>query len=240
VLNQSYCYSPLGDKIDFGELKKNTIIKTSDYFATVESLIRVNDEIVYEIKTEFETLKMPENSMIKTDQGFLPVYSLDKHTTLFYNDSLVNIKSLKIIPPTECLLIDTYEDSDYSYDGFYIKNPLFIKSFSKQFLSPLNISSNTTQTLIIDGIDYHAVFSDGYYMLEKINLDALTVHTILFSNESLRAVIFYKSGADITVKNNNRTNVVKDGKSYVCNFENNHIVEIKSNSNIEIVKIIVK
>ena len=238
-INESYCLTPFGDQIYFDDIKKNTLIKTSNFFSTVESLILVNDEIIYEITTQMSVIRLPENAMIKTDQDFLPVYSLTKSNTVYYNDSLISIEALRIMPPSECTLVDTYEDSDYSYNGFYVKNPLYLKNFQKHFLGIIN-KSNYIKNVNIDGVDYPAELCDQYYTLNNIHLEPFTVHNITFHPDSTKVVIFYNGASDITVKNNNITDVIQKLKYCVCKLDSSHTIEIKSNSSVEIIKMLIK
>ncbi len=229
------------DKIQYiDNLKNQELIKSTALFTTVESLIEIGDEVVYEITTQSGKIYLPENAMIFTSNDFLPAYSLEQDVLILENDSFMPITSIKIMPPRKVKMIDIYENADYVLNGFYVKNPLFIKSFQRIFLERIETRKQNKSFLINDEKYFLLESEDFQYFSNEIVLKKGN-HTIEFSPSAIYASILISGNSEIVVQSKIKQKVVGQNQKLQLDIDNkNFLIYLKSNSTITIHKLICK
>lgn len=229
------------DKIQhIDNLKNQELIKSTALFTTVESLIEIGDEVVYEITTQSGKVYLPENAMIFTSNDFLPAYSLEQDVLILENDSFMPITSIKIMPPRKVKMIDIYENADYVLNGFYVKNPLFIKSFQRIFLERIetrkqnkSFSINNEKYFLLESEDFQ--YFSNEIVLKKGN------HTIEFSPSAIYASILISGDSEIVVQSKIKQKVVGQNQKLQLDIDDkNFLIYLKSNNTITIHKLICK
>jgi hypothetical protein len=229
------------DKIQYiDNLKNQELIKSTALFTTVESLIEIGDEVVYEITTQSGKIYLPENAMIFTSNDFLPAYSLEQDVLILENDSFMPITSIKIMPPRKVKMIDIYENADYILNGFYVKNPLFIKSLQRIFLERIETRKQNKSFSINDEKYFLLESEDFQYFSNEIVLKKGN-HIIEFSPSTIYASILISGNSEIVVQSKIKQKVVGQNQKLQLDIDNkNFLIYLKSNSTITIHKLICK
>ena len=178
--------------------------------------------------------------MIFTSNDFLPAYSLEQDVLILENDSFMHITSIKIMPPRKVKMIDIYENADYVLNGFYVKNPLFIKSFQRIFLERIETRKQNKSFLINDEKYFLLESEDFQYFSNEIVLKKGN-HTIEFSPSAIYASILISGNSEIVVQSKIKQKVVGQNQKLQLDIDNkNFLIYLKSNSTITIHKLICK
>lgn len=222
--NNNYTIDIFNNKINIDELSEGDILLTSDSYASMYSLLNVNNELSYEIMTENKTVLLPENTMIKTTKGFSPVQVLSQNDIIESIDGSEKIFKINIYPQKNIELLDLLFPSDYIYNGMYIKNPLYIKEFTRKFLKKETELKPTNKICVVNDKSYKIKSMSNYYISDlNIEIFEKELNEIILRNIiPKKVIIIFEEVSDIVIKYNNE-------KSRI----NNKIVMITSNWGIK-------
>lgn len=234
-----FTFDPCNNLLNINQLKNQELIQSNNLFSTVETLLEVKDEIVYEIITQSGEILLPENAMIFTENDFLPVYSINKKTLIFYNKVLEPIKSIKIKPPKILKLIDVYENDNYILNGFCIKNPLFLKNFNRIFLE--RIDSRKIDNFQINSVKYFLTLTEKYsYFSENILLQEKN-NLFEFSPKKKTVEMLLSANSEVLVQGKTKQKIIGTNRKLLIEIdENNFSFYMKSKSEIIIHKVLCK
>jgi len=234
-----FTFDPCNNLLNINQLKNQELIQSNNLFSTVETLLEVKDEIVYEIITQSGKILLPENAMIFTENDFLPVYSINKKTLIFYNKVLEPIKSIKIKPPKILKLIDVYENDNYILNGFCIKNPLFLKNFNRIFLE--RIDSRKIDNFQINSVKYFLTLTEKYsYFSENILLQEKN-NLFEFSPKKKTVEMLLSANSEVLVQGKTKQKIIGTNRKLLIEIdENNFSFYMKSKSEIIIHKVLCK
>lgn len=199
--NEYQTQSPFDESIEVDALYDHSLIKSSDLYSTVESLIQVEENSNYEITTAPSSVVIPENYYLKTNSGYMIAELLTKQNILIVNDKPEQILSIKILPPSKLELIDIYENSDYVLNGFYVKNPIGSFNFSKGVLASKKTSYEDFAYIQVDGAKYFLKKIGEYFVLEnaiKLPRGNHTIQMQNFKNKKTKWLLSSPENVEIT------------------------------------------
>jgi hypothetical protein len=162
--------------------------------------------------------------MIKTTKGFSPVQVLSQNDIIESIDGSEKIFKINIYPQKNIELLDLLFPSDYIYNGMYIKNPLYIKEFTRKFLKKETELKPTNKICVVNDKSYKIKSMSNYYISDlNIEIFEKELNEIILRNIiPKKVIIIFEEVSDIVIKYNNE-------KSRI----NNKIVMITSNWGIK-------
>ncbi len=207
---QNFTLSVANERLFLNELTKNTIVKSSELFSNVESLLTIQDEIVYFLQTESASIQLIENMLIKTLKGYVTVQSLKIDDSVLYFNNMEKIISIKVLPPQTAVIIDLFENSDYYLNGFCIKNPIYIAKFERMFL-PEHKTNNKNKFFKINQKNVYLEDCNGNYILNSdIELDPMRNNTVTFDDKQVAEIYFcVENSSDLVFIADKKTKITK-------------------------------
>jgi len=207
---QNYVLNISNERIFLDTLTKNSIIKSSELFSNVESLLTIQDEIIYLIQTESASIELSESMLVKTLRGFVTAQALKSSDSLLFFNNYENIASIKVVPPKELTIVDLYENSDYYLNGFCVKNPIYISKFERLFL-PENKRVIKNKSIKINQKNVFLEDSFGNFILStSIELDPIRNNVITFDDKKISEVYFcVENFSDLIFISDTKTKMTK-------------------------------
>ncbi len=228
-----YTYDPLGSKIDSQELREGHLLQSSDLFNTVENIITCHKEVCYEITVDDFKVELPEFCSIKADTGYKIVNSISRSTPIYTINGLKTPKNIRVKPPRDIRILDVRSNSDYVLNGFYIKNPIYLKDLSREILPKINYSQENF--FRIDRKKYFfSEYTDlGFYEYDII-LPENIIHVFSFP-EKTEIKMYLDNEEEILIKTN-FAQKIQPGKQTFTTSSNSFTM--KSSKSIVVKKII--
>jgi len=237
----NFTLQPNNESLLFENLKNKLLIKSSEIFSTVESLIKVKHDTSFLITTESSSIILPENSLIKTENIYVPIFDLNKNTKVKVFDTFESILTIKTSPSNYVELIDTYEDSDYILNGFQIKNPIYSKQIERKFL-PSQEPSTQNKTIKINENIFSLTLSESFGFINRnVNFSGSVTNEIQIEDKFAKKFFAYIVCSDpVYVIYNEDVKLFSDKEIIELNLKHDlRTIILKSKSSFTIKKLLI-
>ena len=228
----NYTFDVFGNKYSLSSIHKHLYLDNKDKCFMVESVINLESEFCYEITTENYNIKLDENMLIKGENEFLPTTELNTNTLLTVKSGFEKIKSIKIKTKENIQLLDFDDNTAYCLNGFYVKNPFYLKNFSRSFLKE-NTDGNIEKIFEINETKVNISNIDNIDLILPGNI----TNKILIPSGIKKITIIYECDNSVLIKYINKTRIKNKNYIVVDIVDKNEIL-IRSISDILIKKII--
>lgn len=237
----NFTLQPNNESLLFENLKNKLLIKSSEIFSTVESLIKVKHDTNFLITTESSSIILPENSLIKTENIYVPIFDLNKNTKIKVFDTFESILTIKTLPSSYVELIDTYEDSDYILNGFEIKNPIYSKQIERKFL-PSQEPTEQNKTIKINENIFSLTLSESFGFINRnVNFSGSVTNEIQIEDKYAKKFFAYIVCSDpVYVIYNEDVKLFSDKEIIELNLKHDlRTIILKSKSSFTIKKLLI-
>ena len=196
----------------FLEIFKDYPLASENEYCLAENYLEVESEVAYKIKTKnFEAL-LDEFMTVYTNDGLIQVSNLNKNYLIKTIDGFQKIEQIITFFEERVMTLETSEKDSYYLNGILVKNPVYLKKFTRIFIPNKNFRTlNQNYVTKVNNQDFFAT-KEGSLLKFDINKN-------IFANEVVDAEINFNFEAiAIIIDSADVVNYKVNGVNYKTNF----------------------
>jgi len=210
--DQLNVYDIFKRKQNYFEIFKDYPLASENEYCLAENYLEVESEVAYKIKTKnFEAL-LDEFMTVYTNDGLIQVSNLNKNYLIKTIDGFQKIEQIITFFEERVMTLETSEKDSYYLNGILVKNPVYLKKFTRIFIPNKNFRTlNQNYVTKVNNQDFFAT-KEGSLLKFDINKN-------IFANEVVDAEINFNFEAiAIIIDSADVVNYKVNGVNYKTNF----------------------
>jgi hypothetical protein len=235
--DENYTYDCFKNKIYFKDLNYNDTLHSKEKNGLVVNILSTIDADNFLVTSEKNKIVVPVNTSFLTKNGFKFVNLLsigDEIETISGLEKITAITRTK--EKTE--ILNFSDHSDYVFNEFYIKNPLYLENFTGSKLPKhiLEINEIKLNEQNVKCFYKNNSLNIRDLILEKNKINVFTLNEVfetIYINFSLKESLFINIGEQKLKLSSN------ENKIFLKNTNNSNTFSLKSNSEIKILNLII-
>jgi len=234
--DELHVYDIFKRRQNYFEIFKNYPLASENEYCLAESYLEVESEVAYKIKTQNFEVILDEFMTVFTNDGLVPVLNLTKKHFIKTIEGFENIEQIVAFTGKKIMILDTVQESSYYLNGILVKNPFYIKNFTRSFIPNKNYKSlNSNYSVTINGENFFAIDQNALLIFEinkniqsnelsniKINF-VFEKMAIIFDdvekiNYKIDAINYETHSSMIVLEKNSETIILRSLKDFVIKY----------------------